>query len=76
MQNFSVEISEQGDTTALIQGQRISFSIEEPIRKVAGAESYGSLGLRSGRYIWTLGHIGFGHPLGNMGYPCVADEME
>jgi hypothetical protein len=33
-QNFSVEISEQGDTTALIEGQRISFGIEEPIRKV------------------------------------------
>jgi len=34
MQDFSVEISEQGHTAALIQGQRISFSIEEPIRKV------------------------------------------
>ena len=34
MQNFSVEISGQGDTAALIEGQRISFSIEEPIRKV------------------------------------------
>jgi hypothetical protein len=34
MQNFKVEISERGDTTALIQGERISFGIEEPIRKV------------------------------------------
>jgi hypothetical protein len=34
MQNFSVEISEQWNTSALIQGQRISFGIEEPIRKV------------------------------------------
>ena len=33
-QNFSVEISEQWSTAALIQGQRISFGIEEPIRKV------------------------------------------
>jgi len=33
-QNLSVEISEHGNTTALIQGQRISFGIEEPIRKV------------------------------------------
>ena len=32
-QNFSVEISEQG-STALIHGKRISFGIEEPIRKV------------------------------------------
>lgn len=34
MHNVSVEISEQGDTSALIQGQRVSFGIEEPIRKV------------------------------------------
>ena len=34
MQNFGVEISEQWSTAALIQGQRISFGIEEPIRKV------------------------------------------
>ena len=33
-QNLSVDISEQGNITALIQGQRISFGIEEPIRKV------------------------------------------
>ena len=29
-----MDISEQGNITALIQGQRISFGIEEPIRKV------------------------------------------
>lgn len=33
-QNFSVEISEQWSSAALIQGQRISFGIEEPVRKV------------------------------------------
>jgi hypothetical protein len=33
-QNLSVEISEQGSTVALIEGQRISFGIEEPIKKV------------------------------------------
>ena len=33
-QNLRVEISEQGHTDALIQGRRISFSIEEHIRKV------------------------------------------
>jgi len=33
-QNLSVDISGQGNTTALIQGQHISFGIEEPIRKV------------------------------------------
>ena len=33
-QNLGVEISEQGSTVALIEGQKISFGIEEPIRKV------------------------------------------
>jgi len=33
-QNLGVEISEHGDTVALIQGRCISFGIEEPIRKV------------------------------------------
>jgi len=33
-QQICVEISEQRSTVALIEGQRISFGIEEPIRKV------------------------------------------
>jgi hypothetical protein len=33
-QGFSVEVSEQGGTAALIKGERISFGIEEPIRRV------------------------------------------
>ena len=33
-QGFEVEVSDKGSTAALIQGQRISFGIEEPIRKV------------------------------------------
>jgi hypothetical protein len=33
-QGYSVEVSEQGLTTALINGERVSFGIEEPIRRV------------------------------------------
>lgn len=33
-QDLSVEISEQGSTVAHIEGQQITFGIEEPIRKV------------------------------------------
>lgn len=33
-QGASVEISEQGRTTALINGEHVSFGIEEPIRRV------------------------------------------
>jgi hypothetical protein len=33
-QGASVKISEQGHTTALINGEQVSFGIEEPIRKV------------------------------------------
>lgn len=33
-QGFSVEVSEQGRTTTLIDGEHVSFGIEEPIRKV------------------------------------------
>ena len=33
-QDFSVEISEQGRTAALIKGEHVSFGIEEPIRRV------------------------------------------
>jgi hypothetical protein len=33
-QGASVEISEQGSTTALINGKQVSFGIEEPIRRV------------------------------------------
>jgi hypothetical protein len=33
-QGARVEISEQGHTTALINGERVSFGIEEPIRRV------------------------------------------
>lgn len=33
-QGYSVEVSEQGATNALISGQRVSFGIEEPIRRV------------------------------------------
>ena len=33
-QGFSVEVSQQGRTTALINGERVSFGIEEPIRRV------------------------------------------
>jgi hypothetical protein len=33
-QGLSVEVSEQGRTTALINGEHVSFGIEEPIRKV------------------------------------------
>lgn len=33
-QGYTVEVSEQGRTTALIGGERVSFGIEEPIRKV------------------------------------------
>jgi hypothetical protein len=33
-QGARVEISEQGRTTALINGERVSFGIEEPIRRV------------------------------------------
>jgi hypothetical protein len=31
---YSVEVSEQGRTFALINGQRVCFGLEEPIRKV------------------------------------------
>jgi hypothetical protein len=33
-QGFNVEVSEQGSTAALIKGERVSFGIEEPIRRV------------------------------------------
>ena len=33
-QGYKVEVSEQGRTEALINGERVSFGIEEPIRKV------------------------------------------
>src|SRR5438445_4516523 len=33
-QGFSVEVSEQGRTAALINGEHVSFGIEEPIRRV------------------------------------------
>lgn len=33
-QGYTVEVSEQGRTTALINGDRVSFGIEEPVRKV------------------------------------------
>jgi hypothetical protein len=33
-QGHSVEVSEQGRTTAIINGEHVSFGIEEPIRKV------------------------------------------
>lgn len=33
-QGFQVQVSEQGRTIALINGERIAFAIEEPIRKV------------------------------------------
>lgn len=33
-QGYTVEVSEQGSTAALINGERVSFGIEEPIRKV------------------------------------------
>ena len=33
-QGFSVEVSEQGRTLALINGEHLSFGIEEPIRRV------------------------------------------
>jgi hypothetical protein len=33
-QGVRVEISEQGNTTVLIKGERVSFGIEEPIRRV------------------------------------------
>lgn len=34
-QGFSVQVSEQGRTTALINGEHVLFGIEEPVRKVA-----------------------------------------
>jgi hypothetical protein len=34
-QGFNVEVSEQGPTTAVINGEHVSFGIEEPIRRVA-----------------------------------------
>jgi hypothetical protein len=33
-QGYTVEVSEEGRTTAFINGERVSFGIEEPIRKV------------------------------------------
>jgi hypothetical protein len=33
-QGYTVEVSEQGRTAALINGERVSFGIEEPVRKV------------------------------------------
>jgi hypothetical protein len=33
-QGFSVEVSEQGHTVALISGEHVAFGIEEPIRRV------------------------------------------
>jgi hypothetical protein len=33
-QGFNVEVSEQGRSAALINGEHVSFGIEEPIRRV------------------------------------------
>ena len=35
-QGFSVEVSEEGRTTTLINGEHVSFGIEYPIRRIVG----------------------------------------
>jgi hypothetical protein len=80
-QGFTVGVSDQDRTAALIKGERVSFGVEGANsetrdREAASDQSNRSLGLRRSRYASALGKVGAPDSFGNLGPTRTTNEME